>query len=82
MSYLLADASSRAVITDVDSARQAAADAGIAVVDLDDDFSGWLNSQDPTPVEAGRKGLPHPLHLWHHRRAERRGAHFGYRIHF
>ena len=60
MSYLLADASSKAVITDVDSARQAAADAGIAVVDLDDDFSGWLDSQDPTPVEAGRKGYRIP----------------------
>ncbi len=60
MGYLFADANTQAVITDIDSAREAAQTAGLAMVDLDDDFTGWLDSQDPTPVEAGRRGYRIP----------------------
>ena len=60
MSYLFADANSKAVITDVDTAREAAADANLPIIDLDTDFNSWLEAQDPTPVEAGRKGYRIP----------------------
>ena len=60
MRYLFADANSKAVITDVDTAREAAADANLPVIDLDTDFNSWLEAQDPTPVEAGRKGYRIP----------------------
>ena len=60
ISYLLTDANSQAVITDIDAAREAAQTLGLPVVDLDDDFTAWLNSQDPAPVEAGRKGYRIP----------------------
>jgi len=60
MSYLLQDAQSQAVITDIEAAREAAQTAGVPVIDLDDDFAGWLDEQDPTPIEAGRKGYRIP----------------------
>lgn len=60
MGYLFQDAQSQAVITDIDAAREAAQTAGIPVIDLEDDFTGWLDDQDPTPVEAGRKGYRIP----------------------
>ncbi len=60
MGYLFQDANSQAVITDIDAAREAAQTAGLPVIDLDDDFAAWLGAQDPTPIEAGRKGYRIP----------------------
>ena len=48
--YLLSDAGSRAVVTDVGSARDAAASVGPTVIDLDDDYDAWLGE----PVDARR----------------------------
>ena len=44
----------------VDTAREAAADANLPIIDLDTDFNSWLEAQDSTPVEAGRKGYRIP----------------------
>jgi long-chain acyl-CoA synthetase len=55
---VLTDASSRLMVTDVPSARQAATDAGIPIVDLEADFDTWVEHQksDRLPYElAGRK---------------------------
>jgi long-chain acyl-CoA synthetase len=59
--YVLRDAGSRVVVTDVDAAREAAAAAGIATVDLDRgvggaSFEGWLAAQDTRPLPRDRKG--------------------------
>jgi len=54
--YLLADAGSRAVITDVESAREAGAAAGCAVLDLERDHPTWIAAQDATPLPADRRG--------------------------
>ena len=54
--YLLTDAGSRAVVTDVAAAREAAAASGAALVDLDHDHTTWLEAQDPTPLPADRRG--------------------------
>lgn len=60
--YVLRDAGSRAVVTDVAPARAAAAAAGIPVVDLDEgvggaDFEGWLAAQDGRPLPRTRRGF-------------------------
>ena len=60
VSYIIQDANSKAVITDTDAAREAAAHNNIPVVDLDLDFAGWLASQDQTPIPAGLKGYRVP----------------------
>jgi len=51
--YLLHDAESRAVVTDVASARVAAAEVGVALVDLENDYAEWIAEQptDPHPYE-------------------------------
>jgi long-chain acyl-CoA synthetase len=51
--YLLRDAESRAVVTDVPSAREAAAQVGVPVVDLERDYAEWISEQptDPHPYE-------------------------------
>jgi len=59
--YLLRDAGSRAVVTDVDAARDAAAAAAIPVVDLDRGvagatFAAWLAAQDAGPLPRARNG--------------------------
>lgn len=54
--YLLGDAGSRAVVTDVESAREAAAHAGIPVVDLERDYAVWIDAQDDTPLPYERYG--------------------------
>ena len=52
---VLDDAHSRLVVTDVEAARRAAADRGIAVVDVDE-FEPWLAGHNRGPLPAGRRG--------------------------
>lgn len=59
VSYLANDAGSRAVITDLDVGRRAAAELGLALIDIDDDFDGWVGSHDPD-LPAGRRGYRIP----------------------
>ena len=47
--YLLGDAESRAVVTDVPSARDAAREAGVAVVDLGEGYAEWIAEQSTDP---------------------------------
>lgn len=59
--YLLRDAGSRAVVTDVEAARVAATSLGIAVVDLERGVAGtpfarWLDAQDAGPLPRDRRG--------------------------
>jgi acyl-CoA synthetase (AMP-forming)/AMP-acid ligase II len=59
--YVLRDAGSRAVVTDVDAARTAAMAIGIPTIDLDRGMSGtsfedWLAKQDSRPLPRERKG--------------------------
>lgn len=61
IAYVLRDAGSRAVLTDVAAAREAAAEVGIAVVDLDhgvagEGFAAWLAAQDASPLPRDRHG--------------------------
>lgn len=61
MEYLLRDAGSRAVVTDVEPARAAAASVGIPVVDLERGVAGtafdaWLDAQDAGPLPRARHG--------------------------
>jgi len=53
---VLADAGTRLVVTDTDAGRRAAADAGVAVLDLDDGYDGWLERQDDAPHARDRGG--------------------------
>ena len=55
--YLLEDAESRAVVTDIQSAREAAARAGIATIDLEQDYATWIDAQSTEP-------FPHDRHGW------------------
>jgi acyl-CoA synthetase (AMP-forming)/AMP-acid ligase II len=59
--YVLRDAGSRAVVTDVEAAREAATAAGIATIDLERGVGGasfehWLATQDTRPLPGDRKG--------------------------
>ena len=59
--YVLRDAGSRAVVTDVDAAREAAAAVGIATIDLERGVGGasfehWLATQDTRPLPRDRHG--------------------------
>jgi long-chain acyl-CoA synthetase len=56
IAYLLSDAESRAVVTDVPAAREAAADLGLVVVDFEDDHAAWLASQEEAPLPYDRCG--------------------------
>lgn len=61
MEYLLRDAGSRVVVTDVEPARAAAASVGIPVVDLERGVAGaafdaWLGAQDASPLPRARHG--------------------------
>jgi len=60
--YVLRDAGSCAVVTDVEPARAAAASAGIPVIDLERGVGGsgyerWLAAQDPGPLPRERSGF-------------------------
>lgn len=54
--YLLEDAGSRAVVTDVESAREAAARAGVATIDLERDYALWIDAQSTEPLPFDRHG--------------------------
>lgn len=61
MEYLLRDAGSRVVVTDVEPARVAAASVGIPVVDLErgvggTSFDAWLDAQSAAPLARARHG--------------------------
>jgi long-chain acyl-CoA synthetase len=57
---VLDDAHTAVVVTDRDGARAAAAQRGIAVVDVDDAYGQWLDAQDPTPLPDDRCGFKMP----------------------
>ncbi|MFM8302725.1 MAG: AMP-binding protein [Actinomycetota bacterium] len=54
--YLLHDAGSRAVVTDVASGREAAAQSGVALVDLERDYPAWIAQQSTEPFPYDRTG--------------------------
>lgn len=54
--YVLDDADSALVVTDVDAARAAARQRGLPCVDLDDDVAGWLDAQPGEALPADRAG--------------------------
>ncbi|HYC21352.1 MAG TPA: AMP-binding protein [Candidatus Bathyarchaeia archaeon] len=59
--YLLKDAGTRAVVTDVDAGRAAASAAGIATIDLERgvggrSFASWLGAQPSSPLPRDRRG--------------------------
>ena len=54
--YLLEDAGSRAVVTDIESAREAAAQAHIATIDLERDYAVWIDAQSVEPLPYDRNG--------------------------
>src|SRR4051812_13623083 len=54
--YLLSDAHSRVVVTDVGPARDAAASVGLPVIGLDTTFDAWLGGQSRTPLPFDRRG--------------------------
>jgi len=56
IAYLLTDAESRAVVTDVPAAREAAAQDHIAIVDLERDYGVWIDAQDTAPLPYDRCG--------------------------
>jgi long-chain acyl-CoA synthetase len=56
IAYLLGDAGSRAVVTDIPAGREAAAELGLVVVDFEDDHAAWLASQDDAPLPYDRCG--------------------------
>lgn len=56
IAYLLDDAGTALVVTDVPAARAAAAGAGVGLVDLDDGFDAWLDAHDGGPLPAGLGG--------------------------
>jgi len=56
IAYLLGDAESRAVVTDIPAAREAAAELGLVVIDFEADHAAWLASQDDTPLPYDRCG--------------------------
>jgi long-chain acyl-CoA synthetase len=57
LGYVLADAGTRLVVTDLASARAAATDAGVPVLDLDGGFEAWLARQDTAPLPRARFGM-------------------------
>jgi long-chain acyl-CoA synthetase len=59
--YVLADAQTRAIVTDVDAGRAAGESGGIAVIDLDRGVNGrpfdsWLRAQASSPLPRDRRG--------------------------
>jgi long-chain acyl-CoA synthetase len=54
--YVLGDAGSGAVITDVPAGRVAGSTAGVAVIDLDDDLDAWMTAQSADPLPLDRRG--------------------------
>ena len=58
--YVLDDAKTLVVITDRDGARNAAAERGIAVVDLDNGYDAWLSQQERSTPAGDRCGYKMP----------------------
>ena len=58
IAYVLDDAGSALVATDLPAARDAAGD--LPVVWIGDDFDAWVDAQDPTPFPAGGTGYRIP----------------------
>lgn len=58
---VLDDAATAVVVTDRPGAREAAAQRGIPVVDLDADYEGWLARQDSAALPADRCGYKMPF---------------------
>src|SRR5262245_16371492 len=56
IAYLLGDAESRAVVTDIPAGREAGAELGLVVVDFEDGFAAWLAGQDAAPLPYDRCG--------------------------
>ena len=54
--YLLEDAESKAVVTDVASGREAAARAGVTLIDLERDYTEWIAEQSTEPFPYDRHG--------------------------
>ena len=50
VAQVLDDARTTVVVTDVEGGRAAGSAGGLPVVDLDDDFDGWISRQDDGPV--------------------------------
>ena len=61
VSAVLDDASTRVVLTDRDGARQAAAEHGIPVVDIESGYDAWLSRQDRSEPTAERCGYKMPF---------------------
>jgi long-chain acyl-CoA synthetase len=63
LGYVLDDAGTRLVITDLDAPREAASRRGIPVLDLDAgidgarDYDAWIAAQDPGPLPRDRQGM-------------------------
>ena len=57
---VLDDARTAVVVTDRDGARAAAAERGVAVVDVDAAYEKWLGAQDATPLPDDRCGFKMP----------------------
>ncbi len=53
---VLTDASTCVVVTDVPAGRQAGADVGVPVIDLDRDFDSWVAAQSPVPLSSALGG--------------------------
>ncbi len=60
ISYLLKDAGSKAIITDIAEAKLAAEAASLPVIDVDDGFENWLNQQSDEPLPVGGRGYRIP----------------------
>ena len=56
IAYLLGDAESRAIVTDIPAGREAGAELGLVVVDFEDNHAAWLASQDDSPLPYDRCG--------------------------
>jgi long-chain acyl-CoA synthetase len=56
LAYLADDAGTRAIVTDRPAARPVAESRHLALVDIDEGYETWLQSQSPDPLPADRAG--------------------------
>lgn len=57
IAYVLEDAGSKLVVTDLPNGRAAARLRGLPVLDLENDFEGWLSGQSSDPLPYDRCGM-------------------------
>lgn len=57
MAYVLEDAGSKLVVTDLQNGREAASLRGLPTLDLEDDFESWLGRQSSDPLPYDRCGM-------------------------